>query len=315
MVAMRDALDARITLEVAIVRLTHPEVDDDASALLDRIERLERRVQELAGTGGGAPPVPPPPPPAVPRPSAKVTAAPGPGAQSSAPEPARGESPSSPPALGAFSRGAEPASPSLAPISPPPATQTAASGETNGAPQPGSELPPPTRDELTEAWGDHVLNQLRAVPRAVFAVGRFLATDGDTAVLALPNQAHVERAQANSAEVADALSRHFGRTVRIRLVAEHDAPPPKVASGPTGARPAKQRGRGEEGLSAQAAGDGGALSQSGPAPRPGPPGEATDDDDVLDPDELDPLGDQVPGDALAWAQERLMQVFPGAEEV
>jgi hypothetical protein len=32
LVAMRDALDARITLEVAIVRLSHPEVDDDPSA-------------------------------------------------------------------------------------------------------------------------------------------------------------------------------------------------------------------------------------------------------------------------------------------
>jgi hypothetical protein len=36
---------------------------------------------------------------------------------------------------------------------------------------------------------------------------------------------------------------------------------------------------------------------------------------MLDPDDLDPLGDQVPGDALSWAEERLMQVFPGAEEV
>ena len=56
MVAMRDALDARITLEVAIVRLTHPEADDDAGALLERIERLERRIQDLAGAAAGAPP-------------------------------------------------------------------------------------------------------------------------------------------------------------------------------------------------------------------------------------------------------------------
>jgi DNA polymerase-3 subunit gamma/tau len=55
MVAMRDALDTRITLEVAIVRLTHPEVDDEPGALLERIERLERRVQELTGPPGATP--------------------------------------------------------------------------------------------------------------------------------------------------------------------------------------------------------------------------------------------------------------------
>jgi hypothetical protein len=36
---------------------------------------------------------------------------------------------------------------------------------------------------------------------------------------------------------------------------------------------------------------------------------------MLGPEELDPLGEHLPGDAASWAQERLMQVFPGAEEV
>jgi hypothetical protein len=38
-------------------------------------------------------------------------------------------------------------------------------------------------------------------------------------------------------------------------------------------------------------------------------------EEMLDPDDLDPLGDQVHGDAASWAQERLKEVFPGAEEV
>jgi hypothetical protein len=54
------------------------------------------------------------------------------------------------------------------------------------------------------------------------------------------------------------------------------------------------------------------MSSQRPSPREG------DDDageEILDPDDLDPLGEQVPGDAASWAQERLMQMFPGAEEV
>ena len=40
-VSMRDAPDPRVNLEVALVRLAHPEADDSSGALLARIERLE----------------------------------------------------------------------------------------------------------------------------------------------------------------------------------------------------------------------------------------------------------------------------------
>ncbi len=46
LIDMRDAPDPRITLEVALVRLTAAEADDSRSALLVRIERLERLVGE-----------------------------------------------------------------------------------------------------------------------------------------------------------------------------------------------------------------------------------------------------------------------------
>jgi len=49
-VDMREAPDPRVHLEVVLIRLTHPEADDSAAALLERIERLER-----AQGGGGAP--------------------------------------------------------------------------------------------------------------------------------------------------------------------------------------------------------------------------------------------------------------------
>ncbi|MBA2496798.1 MAG: DNA polymerase III subunit gamma/tau, partial [Acidimicrobiia bacterium] len=52
LVDMRQAADARITLEAALVRLADPTADTSTSALLDRIERLERAL----AAGGGAPP-------------------------------------------------------------------------------------------------------------------------------------------------------------------------------------------------------------------------------------------------------------------
>ena len=52
MVAMRDALDARITLEVALVRLTHPEADDDPgrAAGEDRTPRAPAARARPAGS-------------------------------------------------------------------------------------------------------------------------------------------------------------------------------------------------------------------------------------------------------------------------
>ena len=171
------------------------------------------------------------------------------------------------------------------------------------------------------AWGDHVLSQLRPRVRAVFAVGRFVATEGTTAVLALPNSAHVDRAEAQSQEVAEALGRYFSRPIGLRLVAESDvggaqlpgssragdatapkgngrgpAPPPLLAPALPGESPVFAAGR-----HAVAA-----------TPRPELEDAA---DEMLDPNDLDPHGENVAGDAVSWAQDRLMEAFPGAEEV
>jgi DNA polymerase-3 subunit gamma/tau len=48
LIDMRDAPDPRITLEVALVRLAAPDADDSPAALLERLERLERLVAERA---------------------------------------------------------------------------------------------------------------------------------------------------------------------------------------------------------------------------------------------------------------------------
>jgi len=352
MVAMRDALDARTTLEVAIVRLTNPEVDDDPAALLERIERLERRVHALSQGYAGIDPGPsaPPSPHAVPA----LTE----------------DNLGSQPTLGAFSTGASAAStgptrsttpessPVTTPQPPPPQTPAAPTREfapkpalaptptpevtaptaAVTAPTPDNDTAPPTRDEFVAAWGDHVLSQLRPRVRAVFAVGRFVATEGTTAVLALPNSAHVERAKAQTEEVAEALGRYFGRRIELRLVAETDLggtpstfPVATGTQGPSSnsgredngngsSTPPAPTGRGEVARPVQAEGHGRVEArpiepvvirdEAGPST-----GEPAESDETIDPDDLDPHGQQVAGDALSWAQDRLMEAFPGAEEV
>ena len=62
-IQMRDAPDPRVNLEVALVRLVHPEADDSPASLLARIERLE-------ATGVGQPDLSSPAPPIATYPSA-----------------------------------------------------------------------------------------------------------------------------------------------------------------------------------------------------------------------------------------------------
>jgi DNA polymerase-3 subunit gamma/tau len=59
LVEMRHAPDARLLLEVAMVRLTSTDLDDSNDALMGRIAALEERVAQLAANGASA--LPPPP--------------------------------------------------------------------------------------------------------------------------------------------------------------------------------------------------------------------------------------------------------------
>ena len=250
---MREALDARVTLEVALVRITAPEADASPAALLDRIERLERRLEGAdlsAATPADAPPATPPPvrtmppssPPASPPASPLSTsvepphgaepppvepahAAPADANDSpvvrSRPKPPEPEQPrvSAPPpapsrgALGAFRKGAGAAQAAASPA--------ASEGEAAASTPAGGDLP--SRDELTLAWGDVILGSLRGRAKALFAVGRFVSVDGGRALFALPNEAHRTQCLTVQKEAEAALANHFGRPVPLTLVVD-DAP-------------------------------------------------------------------------------------------
>ncbi len=78
----------------------------------------------------------------------------------------------------------------------------------------------PSRDELTLAWADNVLPQLKGMAKALFAAGRFVSSDDDAAVLALPTAPHKQKCDERRKEVEAALAAHFGRPIPLRLVVD-----------------------------------------------------------------------------------------------
>ena len=76
------------------------------------------------------------------------------------------------------------------------------------------------RDSLTMAWGDVILSTLSSKAKSRYAPSRFVAVDGHTAVMALPNDAYLQACKQSSKEVEDAISSYFGVPATIELVVE-----------------------------------------------------------------------------------------------
>jgi DNA polymerase III subunit gamma/tau len=302
--------DPRIVLEVALVRLTRPDVDRSLDALLERVDRLERALSGGAPVSpqpvpSGAPGAPDPPSPVAP------SAATGPAAEARAELARRGAGP----VPGAAKKAAAPRTPAppgqepgpdaRSEAAPPPATSTgqAAGPAPQVRPTPPADAPPappepaggpspeapsagvPTRDELTLAWGDHVLDGLPGAAKALYRMGRFVDGDGRSATFALPNAPHRDHCEKQRPAVEAALARHFGRPVPLRLVTD-----------------------------AEAGGPGAGVDL---APPPGPPGPGSsasasappppDEEDVGDVAALEDAPDAGSG------LDRLTEAFPGAE--
>jgi DNA polymerase III subunit gamma/tau len=310
-VSMRDAPDPRVNLEVALVRLAHPEADDSPAALLARIERLESagRAGSPAPPGVSIPPAVDPTPPAV---------AP---AATPAVQPPPTDTGRTRRTVGAVRREAAPAPspPAAEPAPSPPAAEAAPSppaAEPARGPTPSASFP--TRDELVQAWGDHIIGRLRPKAKALFQAGRFVGVDENRAVFGLPNETHRSRCLEVQEEIESALSDHFGCPVDLVLVVDDGAAAQPVGSGsgaaehdavldqPTGvavgtgrasaddARPPAPRGRPATGAGAH----------------PDDPPDEVEDLSAFDESELGEVADIDNS-----AQARLLQAFPGAEEV
>ena len=363
-VSMREAPDPRVNLEVALIRLAHPEADVTPESLLARIERLE------AGRSGspGAAAAHPGPAPSVPsaqsapphqlhlphlrrllqqlpglgqarRPHARrLRAHPeaSPPETSPVPEPPPGDA-AAPAAtsprrtVGAVRRQAAATSgPETTTAEPEPADRPAdepprVTGEPTTAAATPAEAPGtgsasggfPDRDQLVQAWGDHIIGRLRPKAKALFQAGRFMGASDGRARFGLPNDIHRTRCEELRPEVEQALSSHFDCPVLLDLVVDpgaEGAPQAPVGKSPEpGRRPAPSEAAGEPPTTAPpGAGPGGTASAS-----PASAAEATGDDahvveDLSAFDESE-LGEVAVVDNSA--HHRVLQAFPGAEEV
>jgi len=81
----------------------------------------------------------------------------------------------------------------------------------------------PTRDELTVAWGDSILDKLKGRSKAIYGLGRFVTVTEDAAIFALENVPTCERAERIRPEVEGVLAEHFGSRVPLKLIPESEA--------------------------------------------------------------------------------------------
>ncbi|HEX9681902.1 MAG TPA: DNA polymerase III subunit gamma/tau [Acidimicrobiales bacterium] len=268
-VDMKDAPDPRVLLEVAVVRLTAPSPggDADPSAPPRATKASAASGRSGSGASSGAPGRrPPAPPPARPRGGAASALREG--------------------AAGPASSGSGDADRAVA-VGSGPTGDTAPPVESK---QVGAV---PTRDDLTLAWGDSILDELKPKAKSRFKAGRFVDVADGRARFALPNAMHVRKCEEVRPEAEAALAAHFGTPIPLELVDEAQiaqivAPSPAADSPPRiDADTAEQ-----------------------PPPPPSESATAVEDDESVDLTELRDAPDVV--DASV---ERLAEAFGSVEDV
>jgi DNA polymerase-3 subunit gamma/tau len=287
LVDMRDAPDAQVVLEIAMVRACRPDLDTGAEALAERVAALERRI--TSGLVAAAPSTAR----SAPAPAAERPAA----APAAAAEPAAAPPMSAAPVSATTMPGDVERRPSVGAVrrrqtgAPEGGADSPVHESDRGSPGSGSPAAVASagtapmvqtldRDTLTEAWGDAILRRLPARIKMYYSAGRFVAVDAQGAQFALPDAAQRDRCAELVPEVEAVLSDHFNSPVRLVLVVDGAAAP----AGGTARHDASV-----------------------------PPARHDDGDEV----ELDefPGADVEPDAQASAAQARLLEAFPGASEV
>jgi len=225
--SLRSGADARLALEILLIKAARPAADRSLEGALRRIEALEggHAPAPAAPAPAAAPPPPPPAPDPAPVPAAEPADDP---PFAVAPPPAV-QAPADPEPVAAPS---EPAAEEAAPAAeePPPAAAPA-------PPADGLELGPA---ELLDVW-DAVLGRVSPKLRSILNPARPLRLERGAVVIGFPAEAQFQKSSAdrdqNRAEIARGMSGALGASVRIVLETLPEdgppAPPPPDAGTPS----------------------------------------------------------------------------------
>ena len=203
LVEMRFAPDPRIMLEIALVQLTRDDGGDDQSALLARLERLERSVAEGATK----------PAKETPRNSGTGKAIVGGRARRSDPS-------------GSIPR---PSETSEQPTSRPPlaSQEEAPVARAESAPERPKQVSQPSQHDahsVGAVWSERVRSSLSGMARALFApasIGAVTPTEGGLSVeLLLPSEVHAQKCSAHRDAVQQQLAQALGTVVELTLSVE-----------------------------------------------------------------------------------------------
>jgi DNA polymerase-3 subunit gamma/tau len=240
LVQMRGATSPRLLLELMCAQVLLPGVSADPSALLARLERLERGVPSGAlQPPAAAPSIPAPsappaaevpaaaPPPRQPAPQDQPRQA---GQQDHQSAPPAAAAPAQPSAAAAPPAAAAPAQPST-PVSPPPAAPAGPPGTISDA------------ASLRQAW-DAVLSAVKPVRRVAWILlsnATVRSLDNGVLTLAFPREGDVKGFTSSECDAVlkRILAESFGLNVQVKgMVGTGEAAPPAPAANPPAAVPA-----------------------------------------------------------------------------
>jgi DNA polymerase III subunit gamma/tau len=212
-----DAADPRLVLEIALVRLTRRDAGPPLQTLVERLDKLERRIAEQGVSGGGAPPAAPTREPRAPgatvgalrKRSPKVTPSEDVGAD---------EAPATPPS--------------------PPTEQRAEPTETSD-----SQLTKAIDvDDVILAWAA-VLPKLPVATRSAVQEAQPLSVKGDVVTFGVSPrliEAAKPRFRREADTIRDALSQRVGHSLRFNLIAHEGFVGERAASAPPSAAQAPE---------------------------------------------------------------------------
>ena len=209
LVEMRHAPDARLLLEVAMVKLTSADMDDSSAALTARIAALEERVVQLIA--GGVSTLPPAP----------VDASTGRAKLG-----------------GRATASRETATPSAAPAtSSTPATETPAAPPAAKVPEVPSPAPEPAgtgTNDPAQVW-PQIVESLKPLAKAIFRPATVDSVVDNVVTVRLPNNTPLDKGQQHVAVVTDVLRKMCGAKYSVVIVKDDtNATERPVADKPTG---------------------------------------------------------------------------------